>query len=608
MEFKLLGPVEVVHEGRPLPLGGSKPRTLLAVLLLAEGRTVTETRLSRMLWDSRPPRTRRAQLHTYASRLRKLLDPYADVVHTGSGYALGTRHGTLDLTDFRRRVELGHDEARRGRPAQASARLADALAMWRGPALGGTTDFLVEAERSRLEDARLAALEERVGADLAQGRHGHLLVELGGLVEEHPLRERLRAQLMTALYRCGRQADALEVHQRGRDRLAAAGVRPGPVLDRVFHAILDADPALDVPSPAAPPAAPGARRRAEGPSLLPPDVADFTGREGCLDLLGVRLRSSAPGPVVISGAVGVGKSALAVRLAHRCADRFPDGRLYVDLGGMPPGRERVHRAAGRLIEALEPGRPLPDSAQERAALYRAVVGGGRVLVLLDGAADEAEVRPLLPGPGPARVVVTAHARLAALGDAHRADLRAFTAAEALELFGRTVGVRRIAAEPEAADRVMASCERLPAAVRAAGARLAARPHWTVARLAARLADPSRNRLDELSVADLDLRAGPAGLCRELSARSRQTLTRLAFLRRRLITSGEAAEALGAPERDAEDLLESLADARALDVVSDASGATAYALSEFLSLYLREQCGSGRDVWECLSILSSRAPL
>ncbi|MFG1666841.1 BTAD domain-containing putative transcriptional regulator [Streptomyces sp. Y7] len=589
MQFKLLGPVEVLHDEQPLPLGGSKPRTLLTALLLADGRAVSEARLGSMLWDDRPPRTRRAQIHTYVSRLRKLLAPYADVERTRAGYSLHPHEGTLDLGEFRRRVELGHEEARRERHAEASAHLAAALDMWRGPALGGTTDYLVDAERPRLEEARLAALEDRVDADLAQGGHSRILTELGGLVEEHPLRERLRAQLMTALYRCGRQADALETCQRGRDLLAAAGLRCGPVLDRVFHAILNADPDLDARASGPAYAMPRQRLRAARPCLLPPDVAGFTGRDALLEELGRRLGPAASGPLVISGAVGVGKSGLAVRLAHRCLDDFPDGQLYVDVDSMPPGPGRTRAALGRLVEALDPDGTLPDSVEERGGLYRALVTDRRVLVVVDGAADEAEVRPLLPGLGQARVIVTARARMAALGGAHRADLAEFTAQEAMDLLRRIVGVPRVAAEPDAAEHLMGLCEYLPGAVHAAGARLAARPHWTLDRLVRRLRDASRNRLEELRVSDLDLRTGLARACRDLPAELLAPLTRLAFLTERRISVPEAARALALPEHEAEDLLESLADAQAVRaVVRDRSDAIDYKISEFLAVYLREQ--------------------
>lgn len=595
MEFRLLGPVEVVHDGQRLPIGGSKPRTVLAALLLADGRPVSENRLSAALWDSRPPTTRRAQIHTYVSRLRKLLTPYgADVLRTRHGYALRAPTGTLDLTEFRRLVQMGHEDVRFERHASASSHIAAALAMWRGPALGGTTDTFLEEERPRLEEARLAALEERITADLAQGRHSQVLTELDALVDKHPLRERLRAQLMTALYRCGRQAEALEVYQSGRDELLTVGARPGPVLDHVFHAILRADPVLEArPTGPAAPVLTG-RQPVGTPSLLPPDLADFAGRAGQVDRLEARLRSAGPGTLVISGGVGVGKSALAVRLAHRCSDVFPDGRLYVDLTMMPPGRERVRAALGRLIEALAPERALPDSVEELSAVYRTSLTGRRILVLIDTAADEAQVRPLLPGPGPARTLVTSRARLAALGDTYRTDLAGFNLREAVELLGLIVGERRIAAEREAAQRLVALCEYLPAAVRAAGARLAARPHWTLGRLATRLADPTRNRLDELCVGDLDLRQRLAEACAQLSAASQQTLTRLALLCSPRISLREAARALRLPERAAEDVLEALVEVHALDFVAGCRPGDAwYSVPGFLGLHLREQ-HAGRD--------------
>lgn len=239
MEFSLLGPVRVTARGQEISIPGRKERTMLAALLLAGGRVVSDDRLRAVLWGRRPPATVSAQLYTYASRLRTRLGPAAELRREGDSYRLGVGHGRLDAAEFDRLARAGHDALRHGRPERAAPLLRSALGLWRGAALDGVTQHLRDAELPQLDEARTAALESRIEAELALGEHHALVAELTGLVARYPLRERLRAQWMTALYRCERQAEALAVYDDGRRMLVEElGVDPGPVLTATHHAVL----------------------------------------------------------------------------------------------------------------------------------------------------------------------------------------------------------------------------------------------------------------------------------------------------------------------------------------------------------------------------------
>lgn len=240
MEFSILGPVRVLHDGAEVAVRGSKERTLLAALLLARGRAVTDTRLTALLWGPQVPRTVGAQIYTYVSRLRKRLGPAVALDRQNHGYRLRIVDGCFDADDFFRMAAQGRAALREGRADHGARALRAALSLWRGPALGGVTDHLRAAELPQLDEARTAALESRIDADLALGEHQALVAELTGLVTRYPLRERLRAQWMTALYRCERQADALAAYREGRKLLTTEiGVEPGPTLIATHRAVLN---------------------------------------------------------------------------------------------------------------------------------------------------------------------------------------------------------------------------------------------------------------------------------------------------------------------------------------------------------------------------------
>jgi DNA-binding SARP family transcriptional activator len=491
--------------------------TLLACLLLHPNRVVSTDALVGALWGDEPVETAVTQVHGLVSALRRHLarstagSAARDVIVTRPpGYVLQVEPGQLDIDAMEQLAHEASQALTAGLAGEGSALLHRALALWRGPALGGAAGAVVEAAAARLEERRLALLEQRVETDLALGRHAALVPELTAVVAEHPLRERLLGQLMIALHGSGRQAEALSIYREARrDRIERFGLDPGAELQRLERAILQTDPALGSPAQSVTAdgsSVAGAAPAAVVPAQLPADVRDFTGRDekvtAICDLLGGTDEAGHPPAVaisVVSGRAGVGKTTLAVHVAHRLRASFPDGQLYANLSGTRPAPADPAYVLGRFLQALGVhGAAMPERLEERAELYRSRLAGRRMLVLLDNAAGERQVRPLLPGCGQCAVIVTSRARLAALEGSSSIDLDALAPNRSLELLGRIAGPERVAAEPDAAGLIVSLCGHLPLAVRVAGARLAARPHWRLLALAERLTD-QRRQLAELLV-------------------------------------------------------------------------------------------------------------
>ncbi|KNB50359.1 regulator [Streptomyces caatingaensis] len=513
----VLGPVRCRRGGVQLAVGSPQQRALLAALLLRRGRTATASQLIDDLWGGEPPHAALAAVRTRASRLRRILSAAdaegpgggVEVVGESGGYALRGAPGALDLDlDRAERRAAEAEEARRAGDLPRARRLLDeALSLWSGESLAGIPGPYAEAQRARLEEWRLGLLETRLDLDVRTGRHAAAVPELTLLTAAHPLRERPRELLMLALHRSGRQAEALAVYSDARRLLAdELGIGPGPGLTGLHRRMLAADPSLAEPD--APDADAAERVR---PAQLPPGSPNFTGRESLVADLGACLAAAADRDTVTVGAVagigGVGKTTLAVHVARAAAGHFPDGQLHADLQGAGPGpAARPEAVLGAFLRALGMAdAAIPAGTDERAALYRSLLARRRVLVLLDDARDAAQVRPLLPGAAGCAAVVTSRNRLVGLESVHLVDLDVMTPDEALALFTRIVGERRVAAERAAARDVVAACGFLPLALRIAAARLAARPAWSVATMARRLAD-ERRRLDELHAGDLAVTA------------------------------------------------------------------------------------------------------
>jgi DNA-binding SARP family transcriptional activator len=518
---------------------------VLGMLAMRASRVVSRDELVDAVWGQKAPASAEGGVHTYVAGLRRVLEPGRSrrgpssvLASAPGGYVLRLDAGQVDAIVFERGLAAGRRLRTAGDLSGAITALDTALSEWHGSAFAGVPGPFASAERVRLAELRSAAAEERAEVRLDLGRHEQAVPELASLVAEHPLRERMRGLLMVALYRCGRQAEALQAFHDARQVLAEElGIDPGPELSRIHQQILSLDPRLEAPSrgapsgpvtaaaPPAPPPATGAAASHPVPAQLPLEAPGFSGRHSELErMLRAIGDDTVPigdgGPVddtvqiiAISGTAGVGKTALANRFARQVASRFPDGQLYVNLRGFDPSGSALsaESALRFFLDALgvQPQR-MPVDADGRAALFRSLLNGKRVLIVLDNARDPDQVRPLLPGSPGSLVVVTSRSQLTGLVVAEGATpltLDVLTEEEAHELLGRRLGKDVVAAEPEAASELISLCARLPLALGVAAGRAATRPGFSLAALAAELRD-TRNRLEMLDAGDAatDVRA------------------------------------------------------------------------------------------------------
>jgi DNA-binding SARP family transcriptional activator len=505
VEFRVLGPLEAAVGGAPVDLGGQRQRVVLALLLAGAGRVVGLPALVDALWGGAPPPDASRTARAYVHRLRKAL-PDDAVLTRPPGYLLRPEPGLLDAARFETLAAAGSAELAAGRAGTAADWLAAALALWRGEAYGEFGDVpALRAEGARLAGLRLAALADRIAADLARGLGAGLVPELDELTRAHPGHERLWGHLLTALYRAGRRSEALEAYQRARAGLVEeSGLEPSPALVEIHRQVLGQDPAL---LGTARPVVTGAAAPAARPAQLPAATAGFAGRQRELAELDRALAGTAAVVIsAISGTAGVGKTALAVHWAHQVADRFPDGQLYVNLRGFAPGGAVL--GAGEAIRGFldglgVPAERIPAGVDEQAALWRASVAGRRVLVVLDNARDAEQVRPLLPGTPTAFTVITSRNQLAGLvatDGARPVRLDPLSAAEARELLTARLGEDRPAAEPAAVAEIVDRCARLPLALSITAARAALHPSFSLATLAAELAE-AEGRFDALDAGE-----------------------------------------------------------------------------------------------------------
>ncbi|QLY33345.1 tetratricopeptide repeat protein [Nocardia huaxiensis] len=590
VRFSILGPVEISLDGQVATLA-PRHRGVLAYLLLNAGRVCTIERLIEAIWGFDEPDTARAQIHASLTAIRRVLRA-ADAVQTvetrAAGYVAHPASDQFDLTGFNDHVAAAEHAAE---PLEAVAKLRAGLALWRGDALGDLTAAYVAAARARLHEQRLTAVERLMDLELALGRHQQLLDELTAQVAENPLRERLTGQLVLALHRAGRQRDALACARALRTALVEQdGLDPGSAFTELEQAVLRGDPALLLPAerihpephrppppnPARPPEPasgapqpPRADRTAAAPppetppgaNFLPYDIPDFAGRTAELDRLGLADQQGPGGIVAIDGMAGVGKTALAVHAAHRLAERYPDGQLFVDLQAYAAERAAVAPAAALEILLRQLGIPadrIPIGESDRSALWRSELTGRRIVVVLDNAADADHVRPLLPAITDSLILITSRRRMIDLDGVHAVSMPVLPPGDAIALFERIVGTRATA-EPVAALDVLQLCGFLPLAVRIAAARLLHRPQWTVGYLAGRLRD-ERRRLVELATAERGVAAAFALSYGQLAPAHQRLFRLLGLHPGRDIDPAAAAALAELPHADdAELLLEELLD-------------------------------------------------
>ncbi|MFI2238112.1 AfsR/SARP family transcriptional regulator [Streptomyces chrestomyceticus] len=579
--FTVLGPVGIRRGEQRLDAGSPHQRALLAALLIRGGRSTSEVELIHSLWGENPPPDAAFALREYVCRLGVVLGPDAGMlVSEPDGYALRVGEGGLDLARAEQFAAEAEQARRSGDPDRARELVVWALELWTDEPLAGVPGPYAAAWRARLEERRLGLVEDRLALDLEAGRHAEVVAELTALAAGHPLRERVRELLMLALYSGNRQAEALAAYADTRRLLALErGVAPSLELSELRRRTLRAGPRPSAPE--------GGRRSQAGggaqwgrPAQLPRDTRDFTGRSALVEELIAHLgagEDSGPAVCAVGGIGGVGKSALAVHVAHAVRPFFPDGQLYVDLRGCGPCPAEPETVLGAFLRALGiSGCAIPEGAGARTALYRSVLDGRRVLVLLDDARDAAQVRPLLPGTDGCAVLVTSRHRLTHLTGAHVVALDVMRPPEALALFTRITGEGG-----EDARQVVAACDCLPLAVRIAAARLVARRAWTAADLVRKLADEHR-RLDELQAGDLGVTATFELGYGQLSAQQARAFRLVALPCGPDICLGAAAAVLGLGTEEARQTLESLVDTSLLE----SPAPDRYRYHDLLRLYAR----------------------
>lgn len=596
----VLGALHVRRGADVLPVSAAKLRILLATLLMNANQVVSADELAEMIWDRASPPSVLATTRNYVMRLRHTLGPVvaSRILTKSPGYLIRLADDELDLLQFSDLYRQAGMEVRRGAWETASALLRDAIGLWRGPALVDVpSDALRREHVPSLEEMRLQALDWRIDADLHLGRHAEIVPELQNLAEKYPLRERFHSHLMLALYRCGRQAESLACFQRARELLVDnLGIEPGSELRELHQRVLSADPDLAA-------GASGGHRLARPdhqhspvvPRQLPSSVRHFVGRLdelGTLDnLAGEAARDGGAVPVaVISGMAGIGKTALAVHWAQRAAPSFPDGQLYMNLRGFDPSGSPL--AASEVIRAFLEAlgvavRQMPASYPAREGLYRSMLAGLRMLIVLDNAADPEQVRPLLPGSPGSMVIVTSRRELTGLIAAEGASpvtLDVLTERESTGILARRLGAERIAAESEAVSQLIELCGRLPLALAIASARAASRPGIPLTRLAGQLTD-SRLRMDALAADEstTSVRAAFSWSYRQLAGPAARMFRLLAVHPGPAITLPAAASLAAVPVEQARASLSELSEAHL--VVEQSAGR--FALHDLMRSFAAE---------------------
>jgi DNA-binding SARP family transcriptional activator len=595
--FGILGQLEARIGDAPIMLGPLKQRIVLALLLCNANSIVPIEALAEALWGSELPRTAYKNLQVYVSTLRHLLfgdDGMARLAFRIRGYQISVSAAELDVLTFTDLARRGRTALRDGQMATAARLLKAALATWRGEALEDLRAVpLIGAEVRRLEQRRESVYEDWIEAELALGHHHQILDTIEDLVRRHPTRERLRSAQFTAFYRCGRQAEALAEFDELRQLLARElGLQPTPALNSLYQAILTDDPSLQTPRGTGGPLQVTGDTRAHL-SQLTRDLDDFSGRAEVTASLLRGLKSRPPARVtVITGPPGLGKTALAVHVGHAALTTFPDGQLLIRLRSENGRPRSATEVLGELLHAFGLGFGMPRSQAERAALYRSWLAERTLLIILDDAHSETQVRPLLPGAGGSAVIITSRVHLTGLEAARHVALEPFSAAEAIDLLTMLTGEERVHTARTDAERIAATCAMVPLAVRICGARLATQPWLAVANLADRL-DDERRLLDELTAGDLTIRDCALEYKRDLVPRDGASFDQLGLLPANRFTPTDFASVANCEESEAEQALVRLAAAGV--VRAEANGGLAFSVPGWLRAYARERVSAGAGV-------------
>ncbi|MFB9235137.1 BTAD domain-containing putative transcriptional regulator [Plantactinospora siamensis] len=571
MRFQVLGPLQVTVDELDLTPTAPKPRQVLALLVMRCNEVVRLSELITELWGEDPPPSALPTVQTYIYKLRKALRGHGvalpdPLLTRPYGYQLVIPEESVDARRFIRLAAAGQAAFEQADHATASQKLGEALALWRGAALADVSaGELLSARATGLEESRLDALRLRIRADLELGRHHTLISELKALTAQHPLNEEFHAQLMLALHRANRRSEALATYQHLRAVLhTELGTEPSVSLRELHRTLLTSE--------ASAPPAPGVRgggatATRTSPAQLPASPPYFSGRRALVKRLSEALlappQRTTGRLVTLTGMPGVGKTALAVRVAHDVRSRFADGQLYLDLGGSTAHPVPVPEALATLLGSLGiTGDRLPESIDERSALFRTLVARRRVLLILDDAPSATLIGPLLPGSASCAVLVTTrgHPR----PGADRMQVPLLAAQEGIELLELMVGRDRVRRELAAAHEIVGRCGGLPLAMYAAGVRLAARPERPLADLAARLRDPE-TQLEELRVSNCDVPARYEISYQRLQEWERSAFRLLSLIRQGNFGVAEVSGLLGCEPGDARLLLERLAEQHLLRV-------------------------------------------
>jgi len=624
----VLGPVLAWRGEQEVEAGQPRQLAVLGMLATRANRVVSRGELVDAVWGDQPPASAEGGIYTYVAGLRRVLEPDLPrrspdrprraparvLVSAGGGYMLRLDPGCLDSARFEQLLGQARALRASGDLTAAEQAVAAARALWRGLPFAGVPGPFADAERQRLGELCTGAAEDRADLLLALGRASEAVPDLTALVTEHPLRERARGLLMIALYRCGRQAEALQAFRDARERLAEdLGIDPGDELTRIHQQLLAMDPALAGPGGGGETAAPPAQawppqtqqtqqtqqpqaqqpQAVPPPAQVPPEPAGFAGRTAELRQLHAMLPGTAgPAPVVVvTGTAGVGKTTLAARFARQAAPRFPDGQLYVNLRGFDPSGAPTEPAAALRVFFAALGVPpsqVPATLEAQTGLFRSLLEGRRMLLLLDNARSTEQVRPLLPSSPECMVVITSRSQLTGLvatEGARSLALDVLSAAEARDLLAGRLGQDRMAAEPEAAAELVAHCAGLPLALSVTCARAVTRPGVLLADLGAELRD-ARRRLDALETGDVltDLRAVFSWSYRRLSEPAARMFRLLGVHPGPDVSVAAAATLAGLPADQARAALAELT--RASLLTEDAAGRVS--CHELLRAYAAEQ--------------------